>query len=269
MVKNPLKRTLGRLFQEAKPSTKKPPALDPEVTGLRMGKGARVDPDVLLEYEAPVDILGKLVIADDIRIGRYSYFRDGRIHTAKSIGRYCSFGPGISIGEYDHPVAWLSTSSFQYNPERFGWYPPFADFQYRKKTKEEKRAINKTPPVIGNDVWVGAKATILRGVTVGDGAVIAAGAVVTRDVKPYEIVGGLPAKHLKFRFPSEVIERLRAVQWWQYDAKDLSGIDFANVEGAIAEIEARVARGALKPAAPAWRSFRNGEVTLEPPSEPG
>lgn len=69
-------------------------------------------------------------------------------------------------------------------------------------------------PIIGNDVWIGANAIILQGVTIGDGAIIAAGAVVTKDVPPYAIVGGVPAKVIKYRFSDEVILKLLQIKWW-------------------------------------------------------
>ena len=71
-------------------------------------------------------------------------------------------------------------------------------------------------PVIGNDVWVGMNVIIMRGVTIGDGAVIAAGSVVTADVEPYSIAGGIPAKHIRYRFSKEIIESLLEIRWWDW-----------------------------------------------------
>ncbi|WP_378949742.1 CatB-related O-acetyltransferase [Mesorhizobium sp. ANAO-SY3R2] len=72
------------------------------------------------------------------------------------------------------------------------------------------------PMQIGNDVWIGRRATIMPGVTVGDGAVIGTGSIVTKDVKPYEVVAGNPAKHIRFRFPREQIDQLLAIRWWEW-----------------------------------------------------
>ncbi|MEW5726856.1 MAG: DapH/DapD/GlmU-related protein, partial [Pseudomonadota bacterium] len=72
------------------------------------------------------------------------------------------------------------------------------------------------PVRIGNDVWIGAAAMILDGVTIGDGAVVAAGAVVTREVPPYAIVGGNPAKVIRYRFPPEIVEELQRIAWWDW-----------------------------------------------------
>jgi serine acetyltransferase len=70
--------------------------------------------------------------------------------------------------------------------------------------------------IIGNDVWIGAKATIMSGITIGDGAIIAAGSVVVKDVEPYSMVGGNPAKHLKFRFTEKQIDSLLKISWWNW-----------------------------------------------------
>jgi hypothetical protein len=71
--------------------------------------------------------------------------------------------------------------------------------------------------IIGNDVWIGAKSTIMSGVKIGHGAIVAAGAVVTKDVQPYSVVGGNPAKHIKFRFDEKQIEKLLEISWWDWE----------------------------------------------------
>ncbi|MGN1275552.1 MAG: CatB-related O-acetyltransferase, partial [Floccifex sp.] len=78
----------------------------------------------------------------------------------------------------------------------------------------EKEFRKQSRTVIGNDVWIGNNVTILAGVSVGDGAVLAAGAVVTKDVPPYAIVGGVPAKILRFRFDDGTIKELQKLEWW-------------------------------------------------------
>ena len=75
--------------------------------------------------------------------------------------------------------------------------------------------------MIGNDVWIGANVVILPGVTVGDGAILAAGAIVTKDVEPYAIVGGVPAKKLRYRFPQVVREALLASAWWEWSQEKI------------------------------------------------
>lgn len=82
----------------------------------------------------------------------------------------------------------------------------------------------KKTVVIGNDVWIGSNAIVLQGVTIGDGAVVAAGAVVTKDVPSYTVVGGVPAKVIKKRFDSSIEKRLKESQWWNKDIKDIAFI---------------------------------------------
>ena len=135
----------------------------------------------------------------------------------------------------------LSTHDFQYS-ETFG----FGSWEEVKNFKTTVPSLQSKPsPVIGNDVWVGANVTILKGVSIGDGAVIAAGAVVTKDVEPYAIVGGVPAKFRKYRFDKEIVRKLLELQWWNYTLESLEGIEFNEIETAIAQLEERKLSGVL------------------------
>lgn len=96
---------------------------------------------------------------------------------------------------------------------------------------------NSPKTVIGHDVWIGRKAIIMPGVKVGNGAIVGAGAVVTKDVPDYAIVAGVPAKIIKYRFPDLIIQELLSVKWWQYGLWDLQNIDFENIFQAINEIK--------------------------------
>jgi len=111
-----------------------------------------------------------------------------------SIGKYCSFADNLTIvGGGEHDIDWVS--SF-----------PFIDIFKLEKYKHLKKPRFKGNVSIGNDVWIGMNATILSGVHIGDGAVIAAGAVVTCDIPPYAIAGGVPAKVIKYRFDRRITE---------------------------------------------------------------
>ena len=107
----------------------------------------------------------------------------------------------------------------------------------RQKFSEYKYADleSKSAVVIGNDVWIGESARIMAGVHIGDGAVIAAGAVVTKDVAPYAIVGGVPAKVIKYRFSPEQIEELLKIEWWNWDEEKIRkhADEFDNIESFI------------------------------------
>lgn len=115
------------------------------------------------------------------------------------------------------------------------------------KDAAERIRITGDQVKIGNDVWIGGKVIILRDVTIGDGAIIAGGAVVTKDVPPYAIVGGVPARVLRYRHPQHIIDRLLAIKWWDYEPMGLSGLDFADVAACLDGIEERIATKKLQP----------------------
>ncbi len=96
---------------------------------------------------------------------------------------------------------------------------------------------------IGNDVWIGEGAFIRRGVKIGDGAIIASHSVVSKDVAPYSIVGGVPAKHIKFRFEDNIIEQLIEIKWWDYGLSALEGVDFTDINKAIKKIRENIDSG--------------------------
>jgi acetyltransferase-like isoleucine patch superfamily enzyme len=121
-----------------------------------------------------------------------------------TIGRYASIADQVLIiAGGEHRLQWVTTFAFIENWAMTELYP-----------KLEKKW--KGPVKIGNDVWIGSRATILSGVTIGDGAVVAACAVVVKDVPAYAIVGGNPAQIIRYRFPEDQIQALLAIRWWDW-----------------------------------------------------
>lgn len=174
--------------------------------------------------------LREQVTNPNIRVGRHSYysgyyhghgFDDCARYLAPDrddvdklvIGNFCSIGSGavfMMAGNQGHRTDWISTFPFFYQTE-----PCF------------KGAIDGFVRAgdtrIGHDVWIGSEAMIMPGVCIGDGAVIASRALVTRDVAPFSVVGGSPAKHLRFRFEPAQIEQLLQLQWWHWRDDQLQG----------------------------------------------
>ena len=197
-------------------------------TSNYFSKSAKVSADVVIE--APVKLFANTTIKSQCFIGSYSYVNEHTtIKKGTRIGRYCSIGRNCEIGAYNHPMTWITTSPVAYNSNFY--FPESSGlFQQSKRTTPSNTHI-------GNDVWIGSNAIILRGIKIGDGAIIAAGAVVTKDVPPYAVVGGIPARLLKFRFSENLISELLAIKWWAINPILLRDIDLSNTEKAIDQIK--------------------------------
>lgn len=210
----------------------------------------------IVTVEPPVWFRSHFSIRCNVSIGAFTYFQTGSLESCESIGRYCSIAGNIRVGDIEHPTDWLATSPFQYNAERFGWHESADTYV---ALPDQKDSFRKSPVVIGNDVWIGARVTILRGVTIGDGAIVAGGSVVTKDVAPYTIVGGVPARPIKQRFDDGTVKRLLDLRWWEYSPNDLSGVRFDDIEKAIHEIDRRI-DGGMTP-------YRPEKIALERKAE--
>lgn len=140
------------------------------------------------------------------------------------IGKFCQIASGVRfiMNGANHQLNSASTFPF-YIMEGWNETPPAAE-----------DLPNKGDTNVGNDVWIGYDAVIMAGVTIGDGAVVGTRAVVTKDVEPYSIVGGVPAKEIRKRFAPDVIERIRALQWWNWQEekirKTISMIQSGDIE---------------------------------------
>lgn len=130
------------------------------------------------------------------------------------IGKFCSISWDVTIGALDHPVHSISMHAFPWNK----------NYGILKDTPPKR--IKQDRVTIGNDVWVGCGAIIMPRIKIGDGAIIGAGSVVTHDVKPYEIVAGSPARHIKWRFNEDIRNALLSSEWWNWsDQKIHDNID--------------------------------------------
>lgn len=171
------------------------------------------------------------IIYRGCRIGRYTYGYQELLEyypIAKSIGRYCSINGTARIYN-NHPLECVTTHPFIDYASFSSWenYIQKRELVNRFGTHwnnaiyEDSPIRNNRSVIIGNDVWIGANVVILPGVSIGDGAVLAAGAVVTKDVEEYAIVGGVPAKLIKYRFTEEQIHKLQQIKWWDWPHKEI------------------------------------------------
>jgi len=166
----------------------------------------------------------------DVNVGQFSYVGYGASIVNCSIGSYCSIADDVHIGGGAHPLVHVSTSPTFHSGNNVlnkVFYPHH--FEPSRKTK------------IYSDVWVGYGAIIKTGVTIGTGAVVGAGSVVTKDVPPYEIWAGNPAKKIRSRFPPNVVEKLLASNWWEMPDEWVAHHAplFSDVEKFLEEVERR------------------------------
>lgn len=184
-------------------------------------------------FESPFKgiTLDRQVTNPNIKVGRYSYY-SGYYHGHSFdecarylppdegvdqliVGSFCSIGSGaafIMAGNQGHRNEWVSTFPFYWMSEE----PAFAGAQNGYEGAGDT--------VIGNDVWIGSEAVIMPGIKVGDGAVIGTRALVTRDVEPYAIIGGNPAKTIRKRFDERAVQMLLEMKWWDWPIDQLQAV---------------------------------------------
>lgn len=171
-----------------------------------------------------------------VEVGLYTHggcFEPWMVDSETRIGRYSSIASGVRVVNHNHPLSFKGTSGLFFNPE-LGLC--------------DRWLVERNPLEIGNDVWIGTNAVIMPEVNrIGDGAVIGAGAVVSRDVPPYAVLLGNPARVVKYRFSEDVIARLLEEKWWEKDLGELAG-EIGEFQAPLdgAGVNDKPARAALK-----------------------
>lgn len=156
------------------------------------------------------NVIGKGAIVSNSFVGRNSYIGSDTNLANCRIGRFCSISTGITVAADTHPSSvFVSTS-----PSFFSTLKQNGQSFVKQNKFEEHLQVGDFNIIIGNDVWIGTNVIIKGAVTIGDGAIVAMGAIVTKDVPPYSIVGGVPAKVIKYRFEEGQIKKLMDIQWW-------------------------------------------------------
>lgn len=201
---------------------------DCRVEGGALLAGSRLEPCVAVHPRSNLS---------EVNVGRFTYIARDSVVNEVDIGRFCSIGPRCLIGSGDHPVAWVATSPVFYsNRDQAG--RSLVGERAAPEGFTERRRIN-----IGHDVWLGAQVFVRDGVNIANGAIVAAGAVVTNDVPAFALVGGVPARIIRFRFSAEVIEEMQSIAWWLWPEEVLREacalITSENIQAFIAFARAR------------------------------
>ncbi|WP_026972330.1 CatB-related O-acetyltransferase [Aliagarivorans marinus] len=192
-------------------------------------KAKSVHETAVLEH--PVHVTAGVVLGRAVSLGKYTYISEGtRVNSGTQIGRFCSIATDCELGAQDHPLDWLSTHPFQYSPNQFKSCQEYVGV---KHIKWSAGPIT----IVGNDVWIGSKSIVCRGVKVGDGAVIGAGSFVNKDVPNYAVVAGTPARIIRYRFTPEIISELIDLKWWEKDISEIGNLNFSSIKDCIDKLK--------------------------------
>lgn len=176
-------------------------------------------------------------------MGSFS-FTQSNLQTIFQVGRYCSIAAGLTVLGARHPLEWMTSSSVGYDSGFLAFRQYLID-QNRTAVVQPFRTIREKIR-IGHDVWIGANVTLKPGLTIGDGAVIAANSHVVKDVPAYAIVGGNPARHIKNRFDDQTIEKLLASKWWEYGFADFMDLDITQPNLFADQLSERISDGRIQ-----------------------
>jgi virginiamycin A acetyltransferase len=179
-------------------------------------------------------MLGKGTCWSGCRLGCYVAMGSWSFMSATSVGNYCTFGSRVSIGAFSHPLNWVSIHEFQYRDTK----DIYGDSIIPRGVNNLK-GRNEYLTQIGNDVWIGDNAVVLRGVNVRTGSVIGAGAVVTSDTDEFSIMVGNPARKVRKRFDDLTIAKLLESTWWEYPIGFFEDLEFSDVERFLLDFNKR------------------------------
>ncbi|EPX77982.1 putative O-acetyltransferase [Salipiger mucosus DSM 16094] len=221
-----------------------------------VGRNTRV------EMETPCELRpGRFDIG---RIGAFTYLGGGRsvIREVEAVGRFTAIAPDLQCGSPEHRVGSICSHPIFEGTWGQKW-DEVADFyaenpEHILEAQKEYRRDEGSPDkkiLIGNSVWIGGRVTIRRGISIGNGAIIAAGSVVTKDVPAYTVVGGVPARSIRPLFTPEIIQELERLRWWDYGLAALRGVqltklDVNSAETALRDIRKNIREQRLRPIRP-------------------
>jgi phosphonate metabolism protein (transferase hexapeptide repeat family) len=185
------------------------PFIDPSTAAKKLGETPFVDPTARLRdaHLGAWTEVGARCVLTEVELGDYAYVVHDTQITYASIGRFCSVASHCRINPGNHPLDRVALNHFTYRAGAYGLGADEAGFfDWRRSHRV----------VLGHDVWIGHGAIVLPGVEIGSGAAIGAGAVVTKDVPPFAVVVGNPARLLRFRFPEHIRAELLHIAWWDW-----------------------------------------------------
>ena len=183
--------------------------------GMNLSGKCKIGPKTKVRYAQiePFVRIGENCNVQSSSIGSYSYLGDNCNIPQTKIGKFCSIATGANLAAGNHPSDYISTSPYTYSTIRWSFAAKcFYDREFAYINESERCLCE-----IGHDVWIGTGALLVasgRPLRIGNGAVIAAGAVVTKDVPAYAVVAGCPARVVRYRFNESIVERLEQFQWW-------------------------------------------------------
>lgn len=203
------------------------PVISREV--IRLNPGAQI---YRTTFAGPLFLDRNARIGPDVKIGRYCSLGESSLVARGTLGAFCAVAARVAINPFNHPTDWLSIHEFQFRSDSYDWVPEYRDMARLSRTADMFSWVK-----LGSDIWIGTNAVVLGGVSVDNGAIIAAGSVVTKDVPPYAVVAGVPATVKRYRFADKIVERLLRCKWWDLELHQLNGLPFNDIERCLDAIE--------------------------------